>query len=97
VKRDLLDPEVIREIETRMERTLKERRKVKPDAGGEIARLQKEVSNLADAIAGGLLKSTPALAERLMAAETRLAGLQRAAAYAKENAAVEKMIVPADC
>jgi DNA invertase Pin-like site-specific DNA recombinase len=66
VKRDLLDPEVIREIETRVERSLKQRRKAKPDSGAEIARLRQEVSNLADAIAGGLLKSSPALAERLV-------------------------------
>jgi site-specific DNA recombinase len=94
VKRDLLDPDVIREIESRVQRALKQRRKAKPDTGTEITRLQKEIANLADAVAGGLLKSSPVLAERLAAAETRLAGLQRTAAYAKEHVTVESMIVP---
>jgi Recombinase len=40
-----------------------------------MAHIQREISNLADAIASGALRGSPALAERLRAAESELASL----------------------
>jgi site-specific DNA recombinase len=74
IKRDLLDPEVIAEMEARVRQALKNRRKRQSGGGveAEITRLRKEVANLTDAIASGLLRSSPALAQRLNAAESQL-------------------------
>jgi site-specific DNA recombinase len=76
VKADLRDPEIIAEVERRVARALAARSKPKADNGKRIAELAKEIEHLADAIAGGLLKASPALAKRLAAAETELEGLQ---------------------
>jgi hypothetical protein len=50
--------------------------KPKADASARMAELQREVENLAEAIAGGLLKSSPTLAKRLVATESELSRLQ---------------------
>ena len=51
-------------------------RKPKADSGKRAAELQREIENLADAIAGRLLKSSPTLARNLAAAEAELAKVQ---------------------
>jgi hypothetical protein len=45
-------------------------------------------------VAGGLLKSSPALAQRLSDAETQLARFQRASAHQAANANIESLIAP---
>lgn len=46
------------------------------DNGKEIAKLQREISNLTDAIASGALKASPALAGRLHETEEKFASLR---------------------
>jgi hypothetical protein len=75
VRTDLRDPELIAEVERRFRRAITAR-KPKADVGRRVAALQQEIENLADAIAGGLLKSSPVLARRLAAAEAELSKLQ---------------------
>ena len=50
----------------------------KANHGKRIAELQREIGNLTDAIASGMLKASPALAQRLQAAEAELARLDAA-------------------
>jgi site-specific DNA recombinase len=75
VKSDLRNPELVAEVERRFRKALAAR-KPPADAGRRVAVLQQEIENLATAIAGGLLKSSPALARRLASAEAELATLQ---------------------
>ncbi len=76
VKADLRDPAVIAEVEVRFRRAMAERAKPKADNGARIAELEREIEDLADAIASGLLRSSPTLAKRLAAAEEELGRLQ---------------------
>jgi site-specific DNA recombinase len=78
VKTDLQDPEIIAEVERRVAKALALVAKSKPkaDSGKRIAELTREVENLADAIASGLMKVSPALAKRLEGAESELQRLQ---------------------
>jgi DNA invertase Pin-like site-specific DNA recombinase len=78
VRRDLRDPEVIAEVERRVIRALA-RPTPEPDTGRRIADLQRQVGNLADAIALDGLKGSVVLAQRLAAAEAELERLQREA------------------
>lgn len=73
LKADLLDAEVIVEIERRLRHALAAK---KPkDNSAKIATLRKQIDNLTDAIANGLLASSVALASKLASAETELARL----------------------
>ena len=78
-KRELLRPEVIAEARRRILRALKGSRE-RPVNQQRVAQLQREVANLADAIAAGALRASPAIATRLQAAEAELARLQVQAA-----------------
>jgi site-specific DNA recombinase len=78
IKEDLQDPAVIDEIERRVRAITRQQRQPKADSGKRVAELRREIGNLADAIASGLLKSSPALAQRLQAAEANLARLEAA-------------------
>jgi DNA invertase Pin-like site-specific DNA recombinase len=81
IKRDLRSPDVIEEICRRVRATLREttRRAKPPDHAAPIAQLKAEIANLADAIASGVLRTSPTLAARLMAtAEQELARLAAA-------------------
>ena len=79
VRRELLSPEAIAEFRRRvMKRLADEDRRPAPSAA-RIAELEGQVGNLADAIATGALKSSPALAARLEAAESELTALREQA------------------
>lgn len=90
VKADLRDPELIAEVERRVMKALAPK-KPRTDSGPRIAELLREVENLADAIASGLLKSSPALAKRLSTAEEELGRLQ---AQQRAKAPVVARIAP---
>ena len=75
VKADLRDPEVIAELERRVARALAGR-KSRPTSPRRLAELQRQVENLADAIASGGLKGSPCLTKRLAAAEAELQRLE---------------------
>ena len=93
ISKDLRDPAVIAEITNRVRKALKARRNPKIDPAIEINRLRTEISNLTDAVASGILRSSPAIGERLTSAENQLARLLVASAALKGSANVE-MIIP---
>jgi site-specific DNA recombinase len=79
IREDLSDPVVIAEVERRLRDVVRQyQRRPKVDQGKRIAALTVEIGNLTDAIASGMLKSSPALALRLQAAEAELARLEAA-------------------
>ena len=75
IREDLTDPAVIEEFQRRAQAALR-RERPKADHGRRIAQLQAEVANLTDAIASGLLRSSPALAQKLTITEEELARLE---------------------
>jgi hypothetical protein len=75
VKTDLRDPEIMAEIESRVAQEIAAQ-KPKADHSPRIGELQREVGNLTEAIASGLLKASPALAKRLAVTESELSRLQ---------------------
>ena len=79
IREDLLTPEVEAEVRRRIVRKVRERR-VPNTAHTRRAQLQAEIGNLVDAIAGGSLRASSALAGRLARAEKELADLQAAPA-----------------
>jgi site-specific DNA recombinase len=93
VKRDLRDPAVIAEVERRYTMAIAARAKnsAKLDQSVRIAELERQISNLADAIASGLLRSSPVLAQRLAAAE---AELERLKSERQQKARVIARIAP---
>jgi hypothetical protein len=90
IKRDLLNETVITEILRRTRVRLRSRKDPTAEARQRIDSLENQVLNLADAVAAGALRSSPAIAERLHAAETELAQLRAAAAAPTLN--VEELL-----
>ncbi len=76
IQDDLTDPATVDEVERRAHAVLRERRGARPVPAARLKELQDQVTNLTDAIASGLLRASPALGERLQAAEQELARLQ---------------------
>ncbi len=72
IKRQMRDPAVIKEICARVRAHLRASEAKAPDNAARVAQLRAEIGNLTDAIAGGLLRASPALATRLAAAEAEL-------------------------
>ena len=70
------DPALIEEFEKRARAALNRAEQPKAHHGRKIVQLQAEVGNLTDAIAGGLLRTSPALAQRLATVESELARLR---------------------
>jgi DNA invertase Pin-like site-specific DNA recombinase len=79
IKRELLTPEVLDEARRRAVKALKARKPKPVIDRKRIASLEREVSNLVDAIAGGALRTSPALTHRLTSAESELSRLREAA------------------
>ncbi|MEY4763135.1 MAG: hypothetical protein RLZZ200_2991, partial [Pseudomonadota bacterium] len=78
VREDLLSPEVLQEVRARLAKAVQQR-STEPAARPTAARiraLKTEIGNLTDAIAGGMLRASKAVAERLYAAEEELARLE---------------------
>jgi hypothetical protein len=71
IREDLDNPVLVKEFEARAKAALREPA-AKPDNGKRIAQLRQEVTNLTDAIASGMLRASPALGQRLQAAEDEL-------------------------
>jgi site-specific DNA recombinase len=90
IRRIFLAPAVLEEGQRRA-RALIRARAPKPDTGAKrTCSLKEEIANLIDAIAQGALRSSPAIAEKLRAAEEELAGLE--AQPARPIADVERLI-----
>lgn len=77
IKASLLTPAAIEEVRARVAKALAQRTKAQPDRGKEIAKLEREIANMVDAIAAGAL--SPTLAARLEMAERELGRLKAAA------------------
>lgn len=92
IRRIFLDPSVLEEGQRRARALIKSRApKPSPDARPARARsLKEEIANLADAIAQGMLRSSPAIAAKLRAAEEELARLE--AQPSRPVAEVERLI-----
>ncbi len=76
IKRELLPaPEVIEDLQRRVRQRLKDR-EAAPDNRAEIAKLEREVGRLVDAIASGTLGASAAIAQRLKHSEATLARLK---------------------
>jgi hypothetical protein len=74
IREDLTDPAIIEEFEKRVRAAQRRAEKPKADNGQKIAQLETEVANFTD----GLLRNSPALAQRLAKAEEELGRLQAA-------------------
>jgi hypothetical protein len=77
IKRELSVPEVIAELQRRVRARLKGGRT--PDNRAQIAKLEREVASLVDTIAAGVLRTSPAIAQRLANTEAALARLKERA------------------
>ena len=87
IKRELLPSrEVIEELQRRVRQRLKDR-DAAPDNRAEIAKLEREVARLVDAIASGTLGASVAIAQRLKDGEGSLARLKAQPPAAKKAAA----------
>jgi site-specific DNA recombinase len=79
VRSALLSPAALEEFRRRIIKRLADQNRQKAPDLNRVAELETQVCNLVNAIAGGALKSSPALAARLEAAELELAGLRKLA------------------
>jgi DNA invertase Pin-like site-specific DNA recombinase len=89
LKKRLLSNDLPKEIGRRI-RLIEQHRsekRLEPDPA-QIEKLREEIRNLTEAIAGGLLRSSPALAERLRAAEVGLARLMAIRAVSNDERVV---------
>jgi site-specific DNA recombinase len=91
VRRNLLSPEAMAEFRRRVLKRLAERNRQPAADPRRIAELEAQIGNLADAIASGALRSSPALASRLASAEADLAAL-KAHAVPRDAAKLDRVI-----
>jgi site-specific DNA recombinase len=75
IKHKLYIPEVLQELQRRVRQRIK-KGGAAPDNRASIAKLEREVSSLVDAISNGALRTSPALAQRLQEAESAMARLK---------------------
>jgi hypothetical protein len=79
VRSALLSPAALEEFRRRVVKRVADQNRMKAPDGKRVAELEGQVENLADAIASGALRASPALASRLTAAEAELAKLRQQA------------------
>jgi site-specific DNA recombinase len=91
VRNALLSPAALEEFRRRIVKRLADQNRQKTPDPKRIAELEAQIGNLVDAIAGGALKSSPALSARLEAAESELALLRKQAAP-RELAKLDRVI-----
>lgn len=94
IKIDLLAPDIIAEVGRQVREIVRRRvreAKSASDGSDRLAALEREIENLADAIAGGALRGSAALADRLTRAEAERARLQ-AAPKPPKAANVERLL-----
>jgi site-specific DNA recombinase len=78
IKAQMQCPEVLKEIARRTRAALQQATPKTPDRQPRIIQVSKEVQNMVDAIAGGILKPSAALAAKLATAEAELEQLRSA-------------------
>jgi site-specific DNA recombinase len=91
LRTSLRDPVVVREACRRARRLLRTKPSAPTVTPAQVLKVEKEVESLTEAIASGLLKFSPALAQRLQGAEEELAGLRAAQARHVPEANVQKL------
>ena len=96
IKSQMRSPAVIEEICKRVRAALRAKAPKTPDHAARIAQLKAEVDNLADAVASGALRASPALAKRLATAEAELQQLESAAVQAPAPAKADVTRLLAD-
>ena len=89
IRTRVLAPDAVAEVAKRVRARLRQR-PARPDPSARIAELEATVGNLADAIAAGALRSSPAIAARLRAAEDELATLRAAPPVSRGS--VERLV-----
>lgn len=92
LRKSLNDPAVIREACQRARKRLRTRPEAPKVAPAQVEKAEQEVANLTDAIASGLLRASPALAERLRTAEGQLAHLRAAQERQAPEVKIEKVV-----
>ena len=78
IRADLSDPEIIAEIEKLVRQAVRSKPQSASKSKERITELRREVANLTDAIAQGLLRGSNSIAQRLVAAEAELQRLKSA-------------------
>lgn len=96
IKEDLLKPEIIEEVGRRVRRIIAEQKNTSAAVQDpvRISELKAEIENLTEAIASGLLRSSPALAERLARTESELARMTAAVADNATKADKVALLLP---
>jgi hypothetical protein len=89
IREDLVDPAIVDEFEQGFRAALRQSRQATADPRKRIEQLERQVANITDAIANGLLSES--LAKKLRAAEEELAGLR---AQARGPRSAPTLIVP---
>jgi site-specific DNA recombinase len=80
IRLQLEEPQVVDEVCRRVRARLRELSRPAPASAARIAQLETEVANMVEAIAGGALRGSQTLAERMRTAELELSGLKATAA-----------------
>ena len=91
IRRELLAPEAIEEFRRRVAKRLAEQNRKTASQPQRLAEVEREIANLTDAIASGMLRTSPALATRLSQAEAELAKFHAANA-SPQLAKVERIL-----
>ena len=92
IKRELRSPIIMKEICTRFRAALRAPKPKAPESRPRIDQLKAEIGNIADAIAGGMLRTSPTLANRLAAAEAELERLETAAQAAAPTVDITRLL-----
>ena len=87
----LCDPALIKEACQRARKLLRAKTSTPTVTPAQVLKVEQEVASLTEAIASGLLKFSPARAQRLQGAEEELAGLRAAQARHVPEANIEKL------
>ena len=91
LRTSLRDPVVVREACQRARKLLRVKPSTPAVTPAQVLKVEQEVESLTEAIASGLLKFSPALAQRLQGAEEELAGLRAALARRVPEMNVQKL------
>lgn len=83
IREDLTDPDTIAEVEKMVRHAIRNKPRSTEKDKQRIEQLRREVANLTDAIAQGLLRTSGSIAQRLVAAESELQRMDSAAKPAK--------------
>jgi hypothetical protein len=92
LRTSLRDPATIREACQRARKLLRTKPTTPSVTPAQVQKVEQEISNLTDAIASGLLKFSPALAERLRSAEAELDTLRADQVRHAPDHNIEKMV-----